>query len=102
MCFFGAVFLVNTRHVPYYRTSSVKELSDEAFGKVTDVSFPVDKIIDCLRFANMCHNINCHNSFLMVYYSPRAHARPLVIAPPPVLCREACIILSVTMKLRCV
>ncbi|CAN0010092.1 unnamed protein product, partial [Laminaria digitata] len=27
----------------------VKELSDEAFGRVTDVSFPVEKIIDCLR-----------------------------------------------------
>lgn len=28
----------------------MKELSDEAFGKVIDVSFPVDRIIDCLRF----------------------------------------------------
>lgn len=28
---------------------SVRELSDEAFARVTEVSFPVDKVVECLR-----------------------------------------------------
>lgn len=34
---------------PRWDEISVKELTDEAFGRVGDLSFPVDKIVDCLR-----------------------------------------------------
>lgn len=32
-----------------YDETRVKELTDEAFGRIGDVSFPVDKVVDCLR-----------------------------------------------------
>ena len=34
---------------PPHGDISVKELTDEAFGRVADVAFPVDKVVDCLR-----------------------------------------------------
>lgn len=35
--------------VPRCGATSVKELTDEAFARIGDVSFPVDKVVDCLR-----------------------------------------------------